>query len=38
MDDFGRHLGCLLYGLLAVAGGALLLLVVLACLILAGVL
>ena len=38
MDNFGRQLGCLLYGLLAVAGGAVALLVVLACLILAGVL
>lgn len=38
MDDFGRHLGCLLYGLLALATGGIAVAVVLACLILAGVL
>jgi len=38
VDDFGRHLGCLLYGLLGLAAGGILVAVVLACLILAGVL
>lgn len=38
MDDSGRHPGCLLYGLLALAAAGIALAVVLACLILAGVL
>lgn len=38
MDDFGRYLGCMLYGLIGALGGAVALLTVLGCLILAGVL
>jgi len=38
VDDFGRQVGCLLNGLLWTAGLSLLGLVILACLILAGVL
>lgn len=38
MDDLGRHLGCLLYGLLVLAAAGFAIAAVLACLILAGVL
>lgn len=37
MDDFGRHLGCLLYGLLGITAALALTVVVLVPLILAGV-